>query len=454
MWLKTLVIGLIVLTTFGPTIQQQNISTPFGTSDIYNKNLQQLNNLSGITNQINGVFKSLNLTDIEVNIILNTAEPTNENGDLDSLKYLFEKTIAENWYSKYYLKTIVETTNNITIYEILYKVLWHELKQNRYKSNAFEYIELYEDIQNILETQQSSKLSTLQNEIESNIIEHAALILRSYFIQNSTIQHLLNSLYNLNITNIYENTIEKLFENLETLEYQWSVSEKLLNFNLNTTEAIVNHIKYIEYLKSLDEYIPKILNDNIELLMSRPDFTKIPSLQRQQSSKLFSTSMGNLYAAQKICIKNITTNNYLYECPQTYLMCTNHIENSGPPINRKKAAFEVQRVGDKQYILLSPFWSRYFRLQGDHNATKSLSNTTLASSTITKSLYSHRESSNWLFEFQGNYSAIRDPLKSLYVCGGDSRYWSKVENHTYTRNSNDFIDSQCLWLLEDCSDVE
>lgn len=449
MWLKILVISLIFYTTKAD--RTKDIST-------YLKDLDNTK-LNNITTHINNVLKSLNLSDIEVNIILNSKENnTSESWENEKfLKQLFQTAISSDPLMIYNLREFVWATNNTQVYEIFYETLWLELKTNRNKKNPYLYIELYKDLQNVMENYISEKLKTLYNDIKNELITYSAQLLQSYFIQNSTIHKLLEELKPLN--NLYDIIIPEIYENLNTIENPLEIAKGLLDFDNHTSKAVYNHISYIKYLQSQQQNIPQKLYDNLELLIARPDITNISLTQRKNYSQLLPKSLGNLLATQKICLRNITTNFYIFECPQTYLLCTNYIANNTNPLNRKIAAFNIKRIGNHQYTLKSPYWGRYFHLQ--NNTLKNRPITTLNNNSnsflaqITKNLYSHVEESPWLIRFNGDYATIQDSLETSYVCGGNPTFWSNAERYTYTRPSKDFLQkhNECLWLLEDCSDV-
>ncbi|XP_065360693.1 uncharacterized protein LOC135954447 [Calliphora vicina] len=465
-WLKTLLLSLVVSTASAATTSiPTDVSAYLQNIGYFN---DPANNFTNIVNLINGSLKSLNLSDIEVNIILNRLEdsqPLNTENNIDakefetSLTYLFKTILSTNLNVKYILQEMATAANNLTVHEIVYEIIWQELNTDHNKSNPFIYIELYKDLESIMKNFTSDKLIRLRHEIQTSIVQYSAQILQSYFIHNSTIRMLLAELKQLD--NLYQTTIPRVFLQLDGIEHEWLITEDLLDFDAQTQEAVYNHITYLEYLKNRNEVTPYRIYENLEMLIARPDFVNISITQRQISSKLLPLSMGNIFAAQKLCLRNITTNYYLYECPQTYLMCTNFIAKNINPINRKKAAFEIDRLGNDLYTLRSPYWGRYLHLQDTtskntplaNNINNSSSNTSI--SKITKNLYSQTEASSWFIKFHGNYATIQDSTKNVYICGGDSAYWSNMEKYSYTRPSKDFYTKQneCLWLLEDCSDV-
>lgn len=467
MWLlETVILCLFASATCGGTsisnVQKQELSK----LPVLNYFKDFPDNVTDITNRINDALKSLNITDIKVNIILNHMDDNinqlnNNAADLwefeKSIQYLFRKTILKDWHMKDILKYIATTVDNVTVNEILYEILWEQLKEKDMKNNPFSYIELYKDVEKILKDNTSSiKLRSLLSDIEKDLVERSANILHSYFIHNSTVNFLLEELRN--VKSLYHATIPIVFDKLNTIENPWLISEDLLYFDTMTAEAVYNHISYIKYLKLTNETIPNKLYINLESLMARTDFTNISTEERRMSSKLLPVSMANLFTVEKICLKNITTNFYMYECPQTFLMCTNRIQDNKSQLNRKKAAFEIKRVSGNAYTLHSPYWSRNLRLQSNNSKnilSPSAINITNVSK-ITKNLYSSTESSSWFISFHGDYATLQDTKEKSYVCGGDSSHWSNVENYAYTRKQNDFLTktNECLWLLEDCSDVD
>ncbi|XP_023296489.2 uncharacterized protein LOC111679195 [Lucilia cuprina] len=459
MWFKTILLSFLIATTSAVTVNLPTDISTYLQDQGYFKD--PVNNINNITNAFNDALKSLNLTDIEVNIILNHIEDSQLDTEEfeKSLKYLFNTTLRTNWQMKYILQQIAIAANNLTVNEVLYEILWQELSRDPNKRNPFLYIELYRDLEGVLKNFTSIKLITLQNEIRTNVVESSALIIQSFFINNSTIKQLLKELKPLN--NLYQTTIPRIFENLNGIENQWLITKELLDFDNHTQEAVYNHLSYIQYLTAHSEVVPYGIYKNLEKLIARIDFINISISQRQISSKLLPLSMGNLFASQKLCLRNATTNYYLYECPQTYLMCTNFIGDNLNPINRKKAAFEIERIGNDQYTLRSPYWGRYFHLQNStlKNITSSFNvnntSSSVAFSKITKNLYSHVDASSWFIRFQGNHATIVDSSETFYVCGGDSSHWNNMEKYSYTRPSKDFRgkENECLWLFEDCSDV-
>lgn len=461
MWcLETIILSLLASTICGTAISNTEKEELFKTPVFsYFKDLP--NNVTDIANHINDGLKSLNISDIEVNIFLNHMDGYNNDTDLwefeKSIKYLFKNTVTNNWHMKDILKNIATAVDNITVHEILYEILWEQVKSKDMQNNPFSYIELYKDVEKILTDNNSSiRLHTLLSDIEEDLVKCSANILQSYFIHNSTVYRLLAELKNFK--SLYHITIPIVFDKLNTIENEWLISNDLLNFDTMTATAVYNHISYVKYLNATNKTIPDKIYANLESLMARIDFTNISVEERGKSSKLLPLSMANLFTVEKICLKNITSNYYLYECPQTYLMCTNPIQNNKNPLNRKKAAYEIKRVGGNAYTLHSSYWSRYLRLQSNNSKqilAPHLSNITNVSK-ITKNLYSNAESSSWLISFHGDYATLQDSKERSYVCGGDSSHWSNLENYAYTRKENDFFtkENECLWLLEDCSDVD
>ncbi|TMW43077.1 hypothetical protein DOY81_011843 [Sarcophaga bullata] len=428
-WLEAVILSLFASTIYGTAIsniqKEESIKTPVFD---YFKDLP--NNVTDIANHINDGLKSLNISDIEVNIFLNhmdgnMSKLNNNNTDLwefeKSIKYLFKNTVISNWHMKDILKDIATTVDSITVHEILYEILWEQLKSNDMKNNPFSYIELYKDVEKILTDNISSiRLRTLLSDIEKDLVKSSANVLHSYFIHNSTVYRLLTELKKFK--SLYHITIPIVFDKLNTIENQWLISNDLLDFDTMTAAAVYNHISYMKYLNSSNKTIPDKIYANLEILIARIDFTNISAEERAKSSKLLPLSMANLFTVEKICLKNITSSFYLYECPETFLMCSNPIQNNKNPLNRKKAAYEIKRVGGNAYTLHSSFWSRYLRLQSN-NSKQILaprpSNITNVSK-ITKNLYSNAESSSWLISFRGDYATLQDSKEKSYICGGDS----------------------------------
>jgi len=378
-------------------------------------------------------------------LALETPAPSN-------LESVIRSEVGGDWERGRLVLQLANQARTVELKEAIYTALWKELQQTKQIYDPSKILDFY--VQLSLHTDVPLQLMEL---IYSAFINRSAQLLEAPFHTNSrdATFPLVSSLVNrltFSTLDYLRDILEVLYDAVLALETPLSVVQRLGNFTASLTQLAQANLQLLgrEELKRGDPLVQQALQSNLRNLLRQPGF------EQEVESSLQAVIYAHLpkdeqllYTARKVCIRNVTDgNSYIYECPQTYLICSN-VRDS------KKAAYFIQRGHSSdsrpQFAFYSAFWrNRYILMEpataAAHNATN----------TITKNVYS-RTNINWWRVVYGNggISLYDAATEKSVLCGGDPLHWDGEEHHVYTRHASEFSahQAECTWALEDCSEA-
>lgn len=365
------------------------------------------------------------------------------------------------WSASYLIRELVNNTQNATVHYIGYKVLWRKLITDKLQYDPAYVIDFYltlKNVTNVLGTNaRLTELTELEREIRTYLVERSAQLLEvtlhpaNYENINAICMNVSNYvvarriLTQLNPTKMGENIFEEIlnvtFDAVELLESKEDTVKALNCLGLNANQRLIAHLVFLQ--RNNDLYT--LLYNNIQQLAGACDLNSLAPKYLEHIGAFLPTSMEILRNASAVCIHNVTGDfGYLSECSQTSLMCT--FQNG----YKYRSAFRFERLLGNRYIFHNTYWRNYIKLENNRNN----GNSTVPPAFI-KNIYGSAVPSVWQAVFVGNNVALLDQSMRQYLCGGNQSMWSNTEQYVYSRRVEDFQSYQheCLWLVEDCSDM-
>ncbi|XP_017071448.1 uncharacterized protein LOC108108077 [Drosophila eugracilis] len=380
------------------------------------------------------------------------ASVTTKSPPSSNLESIIRSEVGGDWERGKLVLQLASQARTVELKETIYTVLWEELQQTKQIYNPSKILEFYDLLS--LHTDVPVQLKEV---IYQAFIHRSAQLLEApfYTASREATFPLINSLVHrltLSTLDYLRDILEVLYDAVLALETPLKVVQRLGNFTASLTQLAQANLQLLsrEELKRGDPDVQKALQSNLRNLIQQPGFDRDVDLLHQfEIYAQLSKDEHLLYTAKKVCIRNVTTDNsYIYECPQTYLICS----NTRDP---KKAAYFIQRGHSNdsrpQFAFYSAFWrNRYILIEP---AAAAVSN---ATNVITKNVYS-RPNINWwrVVYANGGISLYDATTEKSVLCGGNPNHWDGEEHHVYTRPASEFLahQAECTWSLEDCSDA-
>ncbi|XP_039487342.1 uncharacterized protein LOC120449100 [Drosophila santomea] len=369
-----------------------------------------------------------------------------------NLESVIRSEVGGDWERGRLVLQIANQARTLELKQAIYTALWKELQQTKQIYDPLRILEFYDQ----LAVHTDVPLQLMQH-IYRAFINRSAQLLEAPFHTASRVATfpLVDALVQrltFSTLDFLRDILEVLYDAVLALEKPLSVVQRLGNLTASLSQLAQANLQLFsrEELKRGDPEVQQALQRNIRQLLSQSGFEKevAKSLQTEIYAHLPKDEQ-LLYTARKVCIRNVTdANSYIYECPQTYLICS----NARDP---KKAAYFIQRGHSNdsrpQFAFYSAFWrSRYILMEP---ATATSNN---ATNSITKNVYS-RPNINWwrVIYRNGGVSFYDAATENSVLCGGDPLHWDGEEHHVYTRHASEFSahQAECTWSLEDCSDA-
>lgn len=363
------------------------------------------------------------------------------------------------WSATYLVREVVNNTQNDTVHYIGYKVLWRKLITDKLQYDPAYVIDFYLTLKNVTRDlgTYTGPLIALEREVLAYLVERSAQLLEvtlhpaNYENINAICLNVSNYevarrlLAQLDVTkmgaNIFEEILNVTFDAVEQLESKKDTVKALNCLGLNANQRLIAHLVFLQRNNDLHA----LLYNNIQKLVGSCDLNSLASKYWERIGAFLPTSMEILHNASAVCIHNVTGDfGYLSECSQTSLMCTFRNDN------KYRSAFRFERLLGNRYIFQSTYWQNYIKLESNGNN----GNSTVPPAFI-KNIYGSATPSLWQAVFVGNNVALVDPSMRQYLCGGNQSMWSNAEQYVYSRRAEDFqlFQHECLWLVEDCSDM-
>jgi len=304
-------------------------------------------------------------------LALETPAPSN-------LESVIRSEVGGDWERGRLVLQLANQARTVELKEAIYTALWKELQQTKQIYDPSKILDFY--VQLSLHTDVPLQLMEL---IYSAFINRSAQLLEAPFHTNSrdATFPLVSSLVNrltFSTLDYLRDILEVLYDAVLALETPLSVVQRLGNFTASLTQLAQANLQLLgrEELKRGDPLVQQALQSNLRNLLRQPGF------EQEVESSLQAVIYAHLpkdeqllYTARKVCIRNVTDgNSYIYECPQTYLICSN-VRDS------KKAAYFIQRGHSSdsrpQFAFYSAFWrNRYILMEpataAAHNATNTI----------------------------------------------------------------------------------
>lgn len=369
-----------------------------------------------------------------------------------SLESIIRAEVNGDWERARLVLNLAARARTPELKHAIYEALWQELQHTKQIYDPLQVLNFYEQLEDMLDVP-----STLLASVFDVFVARSAQLLAAPFhtasrsatfpIVNSLLQRLT-----LSTLDYLRDILDALFDTVLALQSTLSVVQRVGNFSASLTQLTLANLQLLRRAElQSDAEALAALQSNLRQLLEQPDFGQ--DVERQLRLEVYAqlpTEERLLYTAQKVCLRNVTDDNaYIYECPQTYLICTNGRDP-------KKAAYYVQRGhggGSGNNSLQFAFYSSYWRNR--YISMESTNQTALHA--ITKNVYS-RDTINWwqIRPVEGGGVAINDAATGQSIlCGGDPTHWDGEERHVYTRPAQALgaYRSECVWTIEDCSDV-
>ncbi|KAI8040534.1 uncharacterized protein LOC128258700 [Drosophila gunungcola] len=370
-----------------------------------------------------------------------------------TLESVIRSEIGGNWERGWLVLQLANQARTPELKEAIYSALWKELQQTTQIYDPAKILEFHEQLS--LHTDVPQELLEL---IYRAFINRSAQLLEAPFHTRSRVATfpLVDSLVHrltFSTLDYLRDILEALYDAVLALETPLSVVERLGNFSASLIQLAEANLQLLgrEELKRADTQVQLAVQSNLRNLLAHPDFElQVPYSLQSEIYEHLPRDEQIMYTARKVCIRNVTdANSYIYECPQTYLICS----NARDP---KKAAYFVQRGHSndsrQQFAFFSAFWRNRYILMEPFTATAS----NASHSSITKNVYSRTDINWWRVVYgNGGISLYDAATEKSVLCGGDPSYWDGEEHHVYTRHASEFSahQTECTWSLEDCSDA-
>ncbi|XP_034481953.1 uncharacterized protein LOC117787515 [Drosophila innubila] len=365
------------------------------------------------------------------------------------LESIIRAEINGDWQRARSVLLLASEAHTLELKHAIYEALWLELQQTRQIHNPLQVLDFYEHLE-----QESDVPSELLEKIYQTFVSRSAQLLSAPFYtysRSANFPLVTNLMQRLTLSTLdyLRDILEALFDVVLSLESTLSVVQRLGNLNASLTQLSLANLELTKRTEfQLEPNALPALQDNVRQLLEHANYSQeVERSLRLDVYALLPSDERVLYTAQKVCLRNVTNDNaYIYECPQTYLICTNARDF-------KKAAYYVQRRnGDTNNSLQFAFYSAYWRNR--YIAIESSNQT--AGNSILKNVYS-RDSISWwsVVQVEGGGVALYDAATSSSVlCGGNPQYWDGEERYVYTRSAQQFGANhwECIWSIEDCSD--
>ncbi|XP_030567792.1 uncharacterized protein LOC115767645 [Drosophila novamexicana] len=408
------------------------------------------NNNSKLLAILNGSAPALDLL-LHIDVLAGEMAPLSTAvGPLD-LESVIRAEVNGDWERARLVLQLASQARTPELKHAIYEALWQELQQTKQIYDPLKLLEFHGQL-----TALSDVPPPLLAKVYQTFVGRSAQLLAAPFHTASRsanfplVSALLQRL-TLSTLDYLRDILEALFDLVLALESTLSVVQRWGNFSASLTQLTLANLQLLQRTElQLDAAARTALQANLRQLLEQPAFEPdVDGTLRQQVYAQLPEDERILYTAQKVCLRNVTDGNaYIYECPQTYLICT----NARDP---KKAAYYVQRGhggpnNTLQFAFYSAYWrNRYILLEpSNHSAT---------GQHITKNVYSRAAIDWWhVLQLDGGGVALYDAATARSVlCGGDPQHWDGEEKHVYTRNAQEFASNrrECAWSIEDCSDV-
>ncbi|XP_017102560.2 uncharacterized protein [Drosophila bipectinata] len=368
-----------------------------------------------------------------------------------ALESLIRAEVGGDWERGKLVLQLANEAKTLELKEAIYTALWKELQQTKQIYDPIKILQFHEQLRLHTDVPQP-----LMERIYQAFVERSAQLLEAPFHTNSPAATfpLVNSLMarlTFSTLDYLRDILEVLYSAVLALETPLSVVERLANFTANITQLAQANLQLLarEELRREDPKVQLALQKNLRSLLEQPGFEQ--EVDASLRTKIYAHLPKDeqlLYTARKVCIRNVTDNSYIYECPQTYLICSNARD-------LKKAAYFIQRENSldsrPKFAFYSAYWrNRYILMEP---AAQTGPN---ANHSITKNVYS-RSNINWwrvVYEIDG-ISLYDAASEGSVLCGGDPSHWDGEEHHVYTRRASEFAAhrGECTWSLEDCSEA-
>ncbi|EDW68876.1 uncharacterized protein [Drosophila virilis] len=409
------------------------------------------NNNSKLLAILNGSAPALDLL-LHIDVLAGEMAPLSTAvGPLD-LESVIRAEVNGDWERARLVLQLASQARTPELKHAIYEALWQELQQTKQIYDPLKLLEFHGQL-----TALSAVPPPLLANVYQTFVGRSAQLLAAPFHTAShsanfpLVSALLQRL-TLSTLDYLRDILEALFDLVLALESTLSVVQRWGNLSASLTQLTLANLQLLKRPElQLDAAARTALQANLRQLLEQPAFEPdVDGTLRQQLYAQLPKDERILYTAQKVCLRNMTDGNaYIYECPQTYLICT----NARDP---KKAAYYVQRGhggpnNTLQFAFYSAYWrNRYILLEpSNHSAT--------GQQHITKNVYSRAAIDWWhVVQLAGGGVAIYDAATTRSVlCGGNPQHWDGEEKHVYTRNAQEFATNrrECAWSIEDCSDV-
>ncbi|KAH8266218.1 hypothetical protein KR038_009419 [Drosophila bunnanda] len=369
-----------------------------------------------------------------------------------NLESVIRSEVAGDWERGRLVLQLANQARTVQLKEAIYTALWKELQQTKQIYDPSKILDFYEQL-----SVHTDVPLELMDVIYTAFVHRSAQLIEAPFhtrSQDATFP-LVNSLVQrltFSTLDYLRDILEALYDAVLALETPQSVVQRLSNFTASLTQlALANlHLLDREELKRAEPAVQQALQANLRHLLEQPGFEQeVEATLRGEIYASLPKDEQLLYTARKVCIRNVTDPSaYIYECPQTYLICSN-------PPDQKKAAYFIQRGHSNdsrpQFAFYSAFWrNRYILMEPASVGAYS------ANHSITKNVYS-RINIHWWRVVYGTdgFSLIDAATEGSVLCGGDPSHWDGEEHHVYTRRATELSThrAECTWNLEDCSDA-
>ncbi|EDV96761.1 uncharacterized protein LOC6558980 [Drosophila grimshawi] len=417
-----------------------------------------INSSSSNSSNNSELLAILNATNLSVDLLLRIDVMTGENASLTttetplSLESIIRAEINRDWERGRLVLDLASMVRTVQLKHAIYEALWLELQQMQQIYNPLKLLDFYTELEQL-----SDVPPPLLEKVYQALVQSSAQLLSAPFHASSQcaifplVTQLLQRL-TLSTLDYLKDILEALFNVILALESNLGVVQRLGSFSDNLTQLTQANLQLQQRPElQLDEQAHRALVQNLRTLLEQSTFIEEVeyALQQQVYAQLPEADR-ILYTAQKVCLRNVSdAYGYIYECPQTYLICT----NAHDP---RKASYNLQRGhgglnNSLQFAFYSSYWNNHYIFLEPSNHT--------APNAIIKNIYS-RDAINWWYaviQEDGTSVALFDAAtNSSVLCGGDQQYWDTGEEHVYTRNAEEFANyrRECVWRIEDCSYIE
>ncbi|KAH8302040.1 hypothetical protein KR044_002009 [Drosophila immigrans] len=372
-----------------------------------------------------------------------------------SLESIIRAEVNGDWERGRLVLQLANEARTLELKHAIYEALWLELQQTKQIYDPLKILDFYEQLEH-----QSNVPPALLESVYQAFVYRSAQLLSAPFHTDSRsasfplVTTLLQRL-TLSTLDYIRDILEALFDAVLSLESTLSVVQRLGNYSASLTQLTMANLQLLKRSElQLDSSAQAALQLNLRHLLEQSTFGQ--EVERSLRLEVYAQLPPDervLYTAQKVCLRNVSSDNaYIYECPQTYLICT----NARDP---KKAAYYVQRGhgganNSLQFGFYSAYWRNRYILMESNNQTNA--NVNGNANAIKKNVYSSEAIYWWhVLQVPGGVALYDAATSGSVLCGGDPAHWDGEEHHVYTRHALEFEANrrECTWSLEDCSDV-